>query len=264
MRARWLLNLLLLLVVAVLATLAYLRPGLDEAASAKTLSQLSPEQVQRVQIERLERDTITMVRSANGWQLTTPVNLPANSFRIDSLLQLRRAVAHSSFPVVEVALPQYGLSPPEVWLSLDDERYAFGGIEPLNGYRYVMVGGAVHLLSDRIQNYLLMSPYDFVSLQLLPREGSLQEVRFDSHIVNDELALSAWGEAQARRVSPYSEPVNDAQQLLFILADGEPLKADILLREPEFVLGVAGRGVRYHFTEETGERLMQLMAGDDA
>ena len=264
MNARGLLNLLLLLVVAGLATLAYLRPGLDEPESAKTLSQSSPEQVQRVQIERPERDTITMERSANGWQLTAPISLPANPFRIDPLLQLRRAVSHSSFPVVEQALSQYGLSPPEVWLSLDGERYAFGGIEPLNGYRYVMVDGAVHLLSDRIQNYLLMSPYDFVSLQLLPAEGALQEVRFDSYVVNDELALSAWSEVQARRVSPYPKSVNDAQQLLFVLADGEPLKVDLLLREPEFVLGVPERGARYHFTEESGERLMQLIAGDDA
>jgi len=274
MRARWLLNLLLLLVVAGLAALAYFRPGLDEPQPPATLSQALPEQAQRVQIERLGRATISMVRdaAAGGWQITTPINLAANSFRIEPLLQLRRMVSRSSFPVVDDALDQYGLLSPQVWLTLDEERYAFGGVEPLNGYRYVMIDRTVYLLSDRTLNYLLMSPYDFVALELLPAQRELLAIRFDNHIIKDEFALAAWGEVHARRVSRYveaesevgSEPDSEVESLSLILADESTLQLDILMREPEFVLGVRERGVRYHFTEEEGEHLLAMLEGDDA
>ncbi|MCF6322945.1 MAG: DUF4340 domain-containing protein [Gammaproteobacteria bacterium] len=263
MRARGLLNLLLLLVVVGLAALAYLRPGLDEPLPA-TLSQALPEQVQRVKIERPGRETITFVRSESGWQLTAPISLPANPFRIEPLLQLRRAESHSSFPAVEGALSQYELSSPQIWLSLDGERYAFGAVEPLNGYRYVLLGQTVHLLSDRVQHYLLMSPYDFVALELLSPQSELVEVRFDHRVVSDELTLEAWGEAHARRVSRYEVPDSDGESLTLILSDGSALPLDILLREPEFILGVPERGVRYHFTEEEGEHLLAMIEGEDA
>lgn len=264
MRTRWLLNLLLLLVVAGLAALAYLRPGLDTGETADTLSQRLPEQIQQLQIERPGRDVITIARTVDGWQLTTPITLPANRFRIEPLLQLVRAVKHSSFLVVDDALAQYGLAEPTVWLSIDGERYAFGGLEPLNGYRYVMHGAEVHLLTDRIYHYLLMSPYDFVSPQLLPPAVELVEARVATHEVRDGLQLEGWREMQARRVSAYSEFVDDAEQLVFVLSDETLLQVDILQREPEFVLGVRDRQVRYHFTEAAGEQLMQLLEGDDA
>jgi len=269
MRARWLLNLLLLLVVAGLAALAYFRPGLDEPLPPPTLSSALPEQAQRIQIERSGRETISMVRvAAGGWKITTPINLAANSFRIEPLLQVRRMVSRSSFPAVDNALDQYGLLSPQMWLSIDGERYAFGGVEPLNGYRYVMIDRVVHLLSDRTQNYLLMSPYDFVALELLPTQRELLTIRFDNRVINDELALAAWGEGHARRVSRYAESESgsgsEGESLSLILADGATLQLDILLREPEFVLGVRERGVRYHFTEEEGEHLLAMLDGDDA
>ncbi len=264
MRARWLLNLLLLLLVVGLVALAYLRPGLDEPLSPATLSQALPEQAQRVQIERPGRETISFVRRKSGWQLTAPINLPANPFRIEPLLQLRRAESHSSFPAVESALSQYELSSPQVWLSIDDERYAFGAVEPLNGYRYVLQDQTVHLLSDRVQHYLLMSPYDFVALALLLPQSELVEVRFEHRVVSDELTLAAWGEAHARRVSRYEVSESDVESLTLTLSDGSALLLDILLREPEFILGVRERGVRYHFTEEEGEHLLAVIEGDDA
>ena len=262
MGARWLLNLLLLCIVGALAALAYFRPGLELSVAASTLSQQLPEQVQQLQIERPEHAPITLVRSVDGWQLSAPIQLPANPFRIEPLLQLRRAVSRSNFPAVADALHQYGLAEPEVWLMLDGERYAFGAVEPLNGYRYVRVGGVVHLITDRIHHYLLMSPYDFVSLQLLPPRGELVAVRSGLRLIDDELVLGGWREAQARRVSAYREPQEGVETLHLVMSDGVQLQVDILRREPEFILGVSARGVRYHFTEEVGERLLQMMADD--
>ncbi|MBL1261398.1 MAG: DUF4340 domain-containing protein [Thiotrichaceae bacterium] len=264
MGTRWLLNLLLFAVVVGLAALAYLRPGLDEPLPPATISQLLPEQAQRVQIERPGREPISLVRRENGWQLTAPISLPANPFRIEPLLQLLRAQSHSSFPAVENALSQYELLSPQVWLLIDGQRYAFGGVEPLNGYRYVMVDEAVHLLSDRVQHYLLMSPYDFVALALLPAQSELAAVHFNRQIINDELTLAAWGEAHARRVTRYEVADGDAEPLTLTLSDGVTVQFDILLREPEFIIGVAERGVRYHFTEEEGEHLLAMLLADDA
>jgi len=259
MAARWLLNLLLLLVVVGLAALAYVRPGLDEPATPEMLSSQLPEQAQRLEIERPGRDVLTMERTVGGWQLTSPIKLPANHFRIEPLLQLRRAMSHSSFPVVADALAQYGLAQPEVWLTIDGERYAFGGVEPLNSYRYVMFGGRVHLLSDRIHHYLRMSPYDFVSLRLLPAQRSVKEMRIGARAVRDELLLGLWQEVAARRVSAYPEPEQGVEQIELVLDDETSLTVDILQREPEVVFGVRERAVSYHFRIDDGERLLPTM-----
>jgi len=264
MGTRWLLNGLLLLLALGLGAVAYLRPGLDEAEAPQALSQQAPEQAQRLQIERPGREVITLERRKSGWQLIAPIKLPANPFRIDPLLQLRLAISHSSFPADGGVLAQYGLAQPEVWLTIDNERYAFGGVEALNGYRYVMVGGRVHLLSDRIHQYLQMSPYDFVSLRLLPLQHSIKELHIEADVVRDELLFGWWDESEARRVSAYTTPDEGVEQFELLLDDGARLMIDIVRREPEVVLGVRERAVKYHFKMEDGERLLPLIEDGDA
>lgn len=256
MRTRWLLNLMLLLLVAGLGAVAYLRPGLETAEQPTALSPQLPEQVRQLTIERPGHEPITIVRRADGWQLVAPIALPANPFRIKPLLQIRRAVSHSSFPVVDDALAQYQLAEPAVWLILDDERYAFGGVEPLNNYRYVLFNAQVHLLSDRIHNYLLMSPYDFVSLRPLPPGRDLHSVRINGAVIEDERLLGMWGGIEARRVSRYTEVAGVAEQMELRFDDGSILMVDILQREEEVVVGVRERGVMYHFGLDEGERLL--------
>lgn len=262
MRARWLLNLLLLLLIAVLSTLSYLRPGLQQTAVVKTLSSQLPEQVQRLQIEREGKNALIIEHMESGWQLTAPINLTASHFRIEPLLQIRGALSHSSFPAVEAELSRYGLAQPGVWMVLDNERYAFGDVEPLNGYRYVLFDGQVHLLSDRIHHYLRMSPYDFVSLRVLPAQYKVQALRVDGIPVQDELLPGWWQETEARRVSPYLEPETDVEQFELLLDDGSALEIDILQRAPEVVLGIRARGVRYHFRIDEGERLLPTVTSD--
>lgn len=291
MSARWLLNLLLLLFVVGLALLAYLRPGLDATDPPATISQNLPEQARQIQIERPGREPIILGRVDDHWQLIAPLEMPANPFRTAPLLQLLYAESHSSFPVVAGTLAQYGLAEPVAWLKIDGERYAFGGVEPLNGFRYVMHDETIYLLSDRFYHYLLMSPYDFVSLQLLPPQATLVALQISSRVVRDELLLARWSEVQARRVSAYTripsaheqdeilagdeapaeergldpvDPIDGVGQVVVVLAGGLLLQFDILQRAPEFVLGLHDKGVRYHFTEEDGERLLPILEDDDA
>ncbi len=271
MRARWLLNLLLLLVVAGLVTLAYLRPGLNEEEPPDFISPSLPEQIQQLKISRPGSAPITLTRTTDGWWLTFPINMAANHFRIEPLLQLRRAVSHSSFPVVAAALAQYGLDQPSVELQMDGEHYVFGNQEPLNGYRYTMFAGNVHLISDRIHHYLLMSAHDFVSLQIVPSQQQLIEVQFESNTLRDDLLLEAWSELHARRVSPYTHKqgtrldiIDSVEQLLLVLGDGTKIQFDILQREPELVLGLREKKIRYHITMQEGERLLPMMGDGGA
>lgn len=264
MRARWLLNLLLLLLVTGLGVVAYLRPGLEAPESPATLSSLLPEHVQQLQIERAGHASIKINRTADGWQLIHPIKLRANRFRIEPLLQIRRAISHSSFSVVTTSLEQYELVQPAVVLQLDNERYAFGGVEVLNGYRYVMVGDTVHLLSDRIHNHLQMSPYDFVSLQLLPPSRTVTAARIGAHEIDDALLLGMWRETEARRVSAYTAFNERVEQMELRLDDGSALLIDILQRESEVVLGLRARGVKYHFRIDEGERLLPMVGEGDA
>lgn len=284
MNSRVLLNIVLLIVALLLAALAYFRPGLEPPAGAQPLTALTPAQIGRVAIRRPGREQIVLERHDDGWRLSAPLSARANSFRLDTLLQVAQTQVHGGFAVQGRDLAEYHLQEPAAELQLDDVTITFGDTEPLNRYRYVRIADRVSLISDPYYQ-VFVDPVALVSLQLLPPDARLEAIRLPDVVLQqrsdgvwqsagskpwdaDRIAslVEAWQHAQALRVSRYQgDATLPRMQLRF--QDGAALEFEIVSDEDELVLGEPRSGLRYHFGATQAEQLLgrtaEPLAADD-
>ena len=147
MSRRSLVNLILLLLTALLALLFWwLQP-----VALPTLTRLQPDQIQEIRISDLKGRDIQLHKTAEGWRLG---QAPANTARIRQLLGICATPSLQSFPAPRERLQEFGLNPPPIHLRLNRLELAFGGNDPINGWRYVRIGDVIHLIGDGFQHHL--------------------------------------------------------------------------------------------------------------
>ncbi|BCO32649.1 hypothetical protein TspCOW1_27520 [Thiohalobacter sp. COW1] len=277
---RSLVNVVLLLLVAALAALVYLRPG-TQTADSTSLTRLDPAQVQSIRIDN-DRGRIELVRHDGGWQLREP-DLPADAFQAKILLNLLNQPSQRQYPLAEIDPADIGLDPPRLVLHYDDAELRLGGTEPLQDLRYVQYGDTVHLIEDRVLNLLGAGASDLVSRRLVPAGTELQRLalpeftlaRTDTggwavkpdrpDISADRLQrlVDTWRTTQALWVGEdKGGPLQGEVELTF--ADGERIRYGIRRSEADFVLVREKPGLAYHLGTQQAGRLLELDAGKDA
>ena len=273
MSKRLLVNLLLLVVVAILAAIAIYEPGIEKSKAEAVLTDIYPDAVNEIVIEQPDAKRIRLLKEDSGWQLEEPIAARANSFRIDSLLQIARAKSYASYPVQGMDLPRYELQPPKGQVSLNGTVIRFGGTEPIEHRRYVLVNDRVHLIADShyyqsqltlpalVDNALVPPGRTLRALHLPGVEiqhlsdgkwkasGDKQKVSMDD--IN--IMLDEWRQARALDVSAYE---NDSAigQIRLDFTDGSSLTYELLSNGPDWILGRRDIGMRYHLSEtEAGQ-----------
>ena len=288
MRSRWLLNFTLLLGVGLLAgLLLYERPP----APVTRVSNLEPSAFSQVRFQPYQEEAFTLERDPNGWRLTAPLNLAANSVRVESLLAVASAQSLDGFRAAGNDLEQFGLLPPRARLELGREVFEFGDTDPLDGRRYVLHAGQVHLVTDAFFQHLGASAASYVhpaplgpgaeptrivlpTTRVFLRDGSWQSVGTadeDGHPDHPEPSLAdhspdqlgelaaRWSAAQAVSVEtlrpelPWQSKVQVA-----IRNHPEPLDFLVLTREYDLLLGRLDTGVQYRLVRSTGDRLLSV------
>ncbi len=166
MGRRWLTNLLLLLVLALLGL--GIRHELAREGRPQTLAGLDPSDLRLIEVERDGEPPIRLERGPDGWHLLEPLRVDADPSRLEHLLAILGAPVQRSFPEQSADLAALGLAPSKLRLRLDGLTLAFGGLDPLTQQRYVAADGVVHLIEDRFYHLLIAPPVDFVSRSLLP------------------------------------------------------------------------------------------------
>ena len=220
MTARWLVNLFLLVLVILLGSM--IRHEVNRAQTPPTLTDLIASDLLRIEIAREGEPTIRLGQSLQGWRLEEPLQIDADPARVDQLLAILSTPVHRSLPAETAALGELGLASPKLRLRLDALELAFGGIDPVNQYRYVASAGLVHLIDDRFYHLLIAPPLDAVSRRLLPRGfvpvfGRLAEVPLATR------TLTALEDIVAERIEPLTgEPGGTPVELK--LADGTALR----------------------------------------
>jgi len=279
MRGKIWLNLVLLLLVSLLALVAYLEPGSQQPDHAQSLMSLPVSQVERIQLQQGDAQAITVERQVNGWMIVDPIRVAASDYRIDSLLQLLSATSYSSFAASVRPLSAFGLEQPLARVLFNDRAVLFGDIEPLNNRRYVLIDDQVHLIDDRYfyQSQLLLSA--LVDTALLPAGSRLVQISLPGLSLgqhqgdwqlqspDDGVEVAAmddvnelvneWQNARALQVSRYQADVAEAD-IELVDADGGSMMLELLAREPELILGRKELGLRYHFTADQADRLLSL------
>jgi hypothetical protein len=166
MGRRWLANLVLLLVLALLSL--GVRHELAREGRPQTLAGVDPKDLRLIEVDRDGEPRIRIERGPDGWRLLEPLEVDADQARLERLLEILGSPVQRSFPEQSAALGELGLAPSKLRLRLDGLTLAFGGLDPLSQQRYVAADGLVHLIEDRFYHLLIAPPIDFVSRSLLP------------------------------------------------------------------------------------------------
>lgn len=259
------LNLLLAVVLAILVVVAMQEPGLQKTAPAATLLDLQPDQVKQVRI--VKDDEISLLRTAQGWQLQEPLTMPANSLRVEQILELVQAYSEASYPAAAFDLSTVGLAPPQLLLYFNEQRIEFGATEALKGLRYLKVGDRVHLVEDGFLLQLDTPAASFVSSFLVPRHQQLERLQLPALTLSlqpagwqteqdgfstDQLVelVNRWQALQALSVTSVTSSVPDGPQVqLFLQGAEQPLVYVIDERDGVFSLINREKNLRYQLPD---------------
>ncbi|MCG7987415.1 MAG: DUF4340 domain-containing protein [Candidatus Thiodiazotropha weberae] len=139
------LNLILMVVIGLLAVLVWQ----SQPESMAPLSQLAPAEIRNITILS-GTNSLTMRLEQDQWLID---DRPGLTSRIEQLLTISQTASLKQFPAPPDLTP-FGLDNPGIVLLLDQARFSFGDIDPLNGWRYVLYNGVIHLIGNGYHHHL--------------------------------------------------------------------------------------------------------------
>ena len=144
MKAKVLLNLVLVLAVTAIALYAILQRK-PEKDPGERIAQLQRDAVDRILIERKGEGAIRLEKAANGWRIVAPFGARADTGQVDRVLDITGATARQKLP--REGLAGFGLDPPALRVTLNDVVVAFGQVNELTNEQYVATLDAVYLVA---------------------------------------------------------------------------------------------------------------------
>ena len=270
-RLPWL-NALLVVVVAALGALVYLKPGGD-APGEHSLSQLKASEVKSIRIERQGAPGMALEKKAAGWVVTAPFAARADESRVQRLLEI--AEAKSAHRMAAGGLDRFELEQPVARVTLAGQTFSFGMVNAVTREQYVLAGDAVYAVHPRYGMALPAGPLDLASRQLLGPVETPLRIEFKDFTVEqrdgkwtltpppagelsqDDLVrwVDGWRLASAIRVEPYvggkSRPDIKIQ-----LKNGGSLTLGVLASGASLVLARPDEKLQYYFRTETAKRLL--------
>ncbi|ODB93981.1 hypothetical protein A3194_04750 [Candidatus Thiodiazotropha endoloripes] len=141
-------NLILMVIISLLALLVWQ----SQPESMPPLSKLFPAEIHSITI-RTGTNNLIMGLEQDQWMID---GQPALASRIEQLLTISQTASLNRFPAPPDLTP-FGLENPAIVLLLNQERFSFGDIDPLNGWRYVLHNGVVHLIGNGYHHHLTAS-----------------------------------------------------------------------------------------------------------
>jgi len=272
-RTRWLVNILLLAVVAALAAYALYGLPTDDTPH-EPIAQLAPSVVQRIAIEATGADPIELVREGDNWFVTRPVRARANVTQVERLLDLLAVRGRDRMPARD--LENFDLDRPALRVQFDETVIAFGTVNPLTQDQYVSVGDTVYMIAghhrsavpDRVERVLTHSllrkdekPVSFVfpgfDVERVdgrwirrPEAAGTALSQDDFHRWVDEWRFASSLLTQRASGNATREHIG------ITLEDGRTIRLGIVQKDPEFVLRREDEQLTFYFPQDTRTRLL--------
>ncbi len=290
MKNRWLLNLVMLAVVAGLVMFLYIRPQANNDAVAQhDVSTLKLADFTAIKVE-FPTTTATSFEKVDGlWRMTSPYKMRADQISVQRILAIIAAKSTEKFPATDLA--KYGLDAPQVRLKLTNlqgvQEFVFGTFNPVTEEQYVAFNGAIYLLPGSYVEAASTQPIELIDKNPLAKEESKQVAGFDfSHLeqwqevglnvditdgkwkvnapkanitqneMNEWLDFS-WKDAQSKKVELYSPDRNTTYASFEIkLKNGKRVRFDKIQESPELLLARPDEGLMYHFNNDIGFNML--------
>lgn len=285
MKSRWIVNLVLLLLVAGIGLALKFMPEKPQAKpSTVTLSELNSDAFAQISIEAPAKNPVTLEKHDGRWWLAQPYKARADIAAVERVLSIVRAESVDKFDATD--LTRYGLDHPALKLKLDAEEFLFGTFNPVSGKQYVGFRNSVYLIDSKysesatiqvvemLDKTLLaadeqIAGFDFSRLEQWEEGGGLRMAlekgqwsvtRPNTTAKQDELKgwfADSWGTLIAMSVEPYQPDHRKKYPSFEIkLQNGKTLHFDKESESPELILARPDEGLRYHFPQDVGFQIL--------
>lgn len=282
-KRRWLLNLLLIAVVAGLAIIVAYTQLAGPKMPPPTLTALRSPDVTRIELAHKGRSTIVLAREESNrgdtegkWRMQEPLPARTNPFNVQALLSLAGASTVSELPFVPERLAAYGLDNPPTTVRFNDTTVFFGGTHPFQDQVYARHADRVFLVSAQqfrvatyayssfIDTQLLepdrrISAFDLPGFRLRRHDGAWQREPALPELSADRIAsfVDQWRHARALAVER-SHGGRAISRVVLHADGGKALTIEVLAEQPELVLYRMDEGLAYHFPAAVGAQLLTL------
>ena len=279
LKRRWMLNAGLLLLIAGLTWVLIQRSEQHKDTPGPPLTSLAANAITHIRIERHDSPDIVLEKTGEDWKLTAPHSARANRFNVEALLGALSAPGITRFPAAAEELAKFGLEKPQSRVHFENESIAFGAVHPLDNQVYVLHRNEVALIPARHLSAATYPYSNFIDSRLLEAGRKLVALRLpgfsltlkdgvwhrqppDNELTTDQINnfSSEWHNARALSVEKYSGKQAMGEIELTTTQDdkSEKLRLGILAKQPDFILHRQDENLEYHFTEETGKRLLNI------
>lgn len=283
MRSRILTNLLLLAVVIILG---YIICSSD-SEQGTVLSEMDRNSIESIEIQHRDRYVVLKKRD-DGWHMTRPINIAANDFRINSVLNLINSESVARYAVSDIDLNRFKLDKPRTTIRFSDGveelRFDFGNTNPINRLRYLRAGDYVHLIDDHLYPLVSSQMGTLISHALLPADSDIIDLRIPGYrfsrtgvdwTLNPELSafssdditnfITNWEQARAFGVHDLTERQRLGEIELTYRIDGITQSASLLITDtdPWLIIARPELGIEYHFDIANYDTLLNPAAEAD-
>jgi len=285
MKNRWILNLILLVVVAGLVSFLYLRPKPDAVKeNSYEVSNYKLAEFNAIKVEFPAKAAVTFEKVDGFWNLTAPYKTRADQASVQRILAI--IAASSSQKIVTDDLQKFGLHQPSIKLTLfrdqnNSEEFLFGTFNPLNDEQYVSHRNTVYLISNdygsaassQVIELIDKAPlkptekvagFDFSHLEQWEEsrlnvdlvdgqwKASIEKAKPTQNEMN-EWADYSWIHTRAKSVELYTPDRKVTHPSFEVkLADGSKVHFDKIQESPELILARPDEGLMYYFPQDEG------------
>jgi len=157
---RVLINLFLSIAISALAVFLLVTGKNNKPEFITLAPNITAASIDQILIQRNGKEDLLFQRSADTWQMESPVHQAADLKRIHAMLGLLQSRSYSTLDTAGLDLAPLLLDDPAVTLQLDEHEFHFGDSNPLEQHRYVLFGQTIHLIADDLY-FQLTQPVEF-------------------------------------------------------------------------------------------------------
>lgn len=285
MKKRWLLNLILLAVVAGLITFLYVRPKTETNKNTEyEVSAYKLAEFNAIAIEFPAKAAVTFEKVDGYWRLTAPYKTRADQLSVQRILAI--IAAKSREKIVSDDMVKFGLVNPALKLKLfrdanNFEEFLFGTYNPLTDEQYISHKNTVYLVSNtyaeaastqviEMVDKAPLKPTEKVAGFDFSRLEQWEESRLNVDLVDGQWKVSikeakplqnemnewvdySWIHTMAKSVELYTPDRKTVYPSFEIkLTDGSKVHFDKIQESPDLLLGRPDEGIMYTFPSDAG------------
>lgn len=281
MSKRNLLNLSLLVFIVALVALVVYEPGKEKALTPTILTDLKSTDIVHIKIDRHSTDKtqqeLEFEKTSSGWVMLKPYEISANTFRIDSILEILSTVSFSQNDLNSLNADTFGLTKPVITITFNHKTsLIFGHNKSLKNHRYIKIGSTLHMthdiflykLSAKAESYInhkLLNDNKIVKLTLPSLSLEKTDARWSSVPENNNLSadsinqlINEWQLSQAYDVNKINAIPKGKADITVQFENNKTIQFKIEKNTKSFNLINIDNGIRYILSPDRKDKLLKL------